>query len=92
MSEAYEYLRKSKDSPNVTAYKQTFTEYLGDQMQNFGFVSDRLLTQVKKKLIAWELHSAEMGEDLKWFSSQIQIEYLESDFFFEKYLVIGSSM
>lgn len=41
-------------------------------------------------MIAWELHSAEMGDDLKWLSEQIEMSYLQSPFFFESYLVVGA--
>jgi hypothetical protein len=44
VSMGYEMLRKSKDSPNVAKYQQSFTDYLGQQIEKFGFVSDRLLT------------------------------------------------
>lgn len=91
VSMGYEMLRKAKDSPNVAKHQHSFTEYLGNQIEKFGFVSERLLTQVKKKMIAWELHSAEMGDDLKWFSEQIEMSYLQSDFFFENYLVVGAA-
>ena len=30
-------------------------------------------------------------DDLMWFSKQIQMEHLESNHFFEKYLIAGSS-
>ena len=40
----YEMLRKAKDSPNVAKHQHSFTEYLGNQIEKFGFVSERLLT------------------------------------------------
>ena len=47
------------------------------------------MLQMKKKLVALELNSNQIVDDLKWFSQQIDMPYLESDFFFENYLVVG---
>ena len=45
---------------------------------------------MKKKLVALELNSNQMVDDLKWFSQQIEMSYLDSEFFFENYLVVGT--
>ena len=37
-------------------------------------------------------HSESTDEDIMWFSQQIQMEHLKSDYFFEEYLVVGGSL
>ena len=90
-ADAQNYVVKLQTSPQVIRYQTSFTDYLGKQIEKYQFVGEKILKQVRKKFIAFE-HSAEMGEDLKWFSKQVSMQHLDSPFFFEKYLVIGCSL
>ena len=78
-ADAQNYVVKLQTSPQVIRYQTSFTDYLGKQIEKYQFVGEKILKQVRKKFIAFE-HSAEMGEDLKWFSKQVST-FLTGEFF-----------